>query len=198
MVENIKTIGQIYDEVAQSFYEMREAFTTEKKYIDMFVEKVVNGGLVLDLGCGCGTPIDVYLVNKGFDVVGLDDSEAMLVLAAHHIPEMRVLWADMRDAQFEPEFDGIIEWWSLFHLPIEEQKKVIQNSHGWLVKGGVFQFTTGSYAYEESSNVMLGVELPYYSASREEYELLLEEIGYNKVFCESDQEGHLVWMVEKV
>lgn len=193
----INTIGQKYDQIAQSFRQIRKQFQTEKKYLDIFMGYLPKNGLILDLGCGCGTPIDSYLVKNGFDVVGMDDSEAMLVLAANDVPEMRVLWADMKEAYFEPEFDGIIEWFSLFHLEVCEQKKLLQNSIHWLEKGGVLQFTTGSYAYEDKENDMFGIELPFFSATKEEYAQWIEEVGYKIILCENDQEDHLVWIAQK-
>ena len=40
----------------------------------------VDGGLLLDLGCGTGT-LSFLLENKGFDVIGVDASEDMLIVA---------------------------------------------------------------------------------------------------------------------
>lgn len=40
----------------------------------------VDGGLLLDLGCGTGT-LSFLLENKGFDVIGVDASEDMLMVA---------------------------------------------------------------------------------------------------------------------
>ena len=40
----------------------------------------VDGGLLLDLGCGTGT-LSFLLENKGYDVIGVDASEDMLIVA---------------------------------------------------------------------------------------------------------------------
>ncbi len=43
-------------------------------------ENRVDGGLLLDLGCGTGT-LSFMLENQGFDVIGVDASEDMLIVA---------------------------------------------------------------------------------------------------------------------
>ena len=43
-------------------------------------ENSVDGGLLLDLGCGTGT-LSFLLEQKGFDVIGIDASEDMLAVA---------------------------------------------------------------------------------------------------------------------
>ena len=40
----------------------------------------IDGGLLLDLGCGTGT-LSFLLENNGFDVIGVDASEDMLMVA---------------------------------------------------------------------------------------------------------------------
>lgn len=43
-------------------------------------EYQVNDGLVLDLGCGTGSPTEI-LAKKGYDMIGIDNSEDMLQMA---------------------------------------------------------------------------------------------------------------------
>jgi len=51
-------------------------------------EKKIKSGLVVDLGCGSGVLAD-RLTRQGFDVLGVDISEAMLKLARKHAPKAR-------------------------------------------------------------------------------------------------------------
>ena len=46
-----------------------------------------RGSLVLDVGCGNGIPITRALLREGHQVVGLDNSSAMLTHFKHNCPE---------------------------------------------------------------------------------------------------------------
>ena len=50
------------------------------KICSLLSQNEINGGLLLDLGCGTGT-LSFLLEKKGFDVIGVDASEDMLMVA---------------------------------------------------------------------------------------------------------------------
>lgn len=50
------------------------------KICSLLRENGVNGGLLLDLGCGTGT-LSFLLEKKGYDIIGVDASEDMLMVA---------------------------------------------------------------------------------------------------------------------
>lgn len=50
------------------------------KICSLLTRNGINGGLLLDLGCGTGT-LSFLLENKGYDVIGVDPSEDMLAIA---------------------------------------------------------------------------------------------------------------------
>lgn len=50
------------------------------KICSLLTRNGINGGLLLDLGCGTGT-LSFLLENKGYDVIGVDPSEDMLAVA---------------------------------------------------------------------------------------------------------------------
>lgn len=51
-----------------------------EKICSLLHENRVDGGLLLDLGCGTGT-LSFLLEKKGFDIIGVDPSEDMLAVA---------------------------------------------------------------------------------------------------------------------
>src|SRR5260370_360024 len=63
----------------------RQAATTVLKPVR---EKKIKSGLVVDLGCGSGVLAE-RLTREGFDVLGVDISEAMLRLARKRAPKAR-------------------------------------------------------------------------------------------------------------
>ena len=153
---------------------------------------------VLDVGCGSGYPIASYLIDHGLQVTGVDASEELLKIAKSKCPGMHCIYGDVRSVSLKDKYDGIIEWWCLFHLPKSDHGKMISRFADWLKPGGILEFTSGDKEYEGKSSDMLNQELNFYSIAPEQYETHLSENGFKILLRESDQEGHLVWIVEKV
>lgn len=79
-----KIIKNAYDIAAKAyadmcFYELYDK-PLDKKLYDLFFERVINKGLVLEIGCGPGE-IANYLKMKGIDIIGLDISDKMIEIA---------------------------------------------------------------------------------------------------------------------
>lgn len=189
--------GKKYDLIASGFAEMRDSFSTEQKYVDLFIQYLPPKAHVLDIGCGSGYPIASYLFDHDFQVTGLDASEELLKIAKSKYPAIKFLHGDMRTITLNEKFDGIIEWWSLFHVPKKDHANMIGRFASWLKPGGILEFTTGDSEYEESSSSMLNQELHFYSLDPSYYERFLKENGFKLILRESDQETHLVWIAKK-
>ena len=188
--------GKCHDLIADEFAEMRDAFHTEEQYINRFLQRLPGSASILDLGCGSGYPIASCMISKGHLVTGIDSSRNLLAIAKRNCPSMRCIFGDMRTIPLAETFDGIIEWWALFHLPKATHKNMIKRFASWLKPGGILQFTTGDNSYAGKHNDMLNQELWFYSLAPLEYEKYLEKNGFNIIFCERDQPQHLVWMAE--
>ena len=64
---------------------------------------------VVDLGCGLATDI-AYLLERGFTVVGVDQSEAALRQARALYPKLELVGGDVRALPFEPaSFDYLLD-----------------------------------------------------------------------------------------
>ena len=46
--------GKNYDLIASGFSEMRNSFSTEQKYVDLFMKYLSPEAHILDVGCGSG------------------------------------------------------------------------------------------------------------------------------------------------
>lgn len=103
-------IGKRYDE---SFVE-RDAQVAEGNWL---IEQLSTPARVLDLGCGSGLPTCKQLLDAGVDVVGVDESAAMLELAGEHAPGGQYLHRDLRDIADLGEFDAAVAFFSLIMLP---------------------------------------------------------------------------------
>ncbi|KAH8635825.1 hypothetical protein IG631_07659 [Alternaria alternata] len=103
---------------------------------------------VLELGCGAGVPATEFLLESkeaDFTVTGNDISTSQLNLArsnlASHVEEGRLTLqeGDMLALSFpDATFDAITGFYSIIHLPREEQKKLMGMLVKWLKPGGYF------------------------------------------------------------
>jgi SAM-dependent methyltransferase len=113
--------------------------------LDPFLDRVagsVGRGRALDLGCGTGV-ITVSLVDRGFDVVGVDHSSDMLAIAERKLACSRgagkceLMTADVRELSFAAdEFDCVTCQGLLHHL--EDIRPCISEFVRVLKPGGFF------------------------------------------------------------
>lgn len=73
-----------YDAVADRYEELCGEIYYEKE-LQVFVDMLPQGAKVLDAGCGVGA-VCLPLLQKGFEVVGLDSSPNMLKIAKRKCP----------------------------------------------------------------------------------------------------------------
>ena len=113
-----------------------------KRELDFIEESMglAKGAAMLDLGCGPGVHA-VQLAKRGYEVIGIDLSLAMLARAsdeaAEHQQRINFVQGDMRELTFEDAFDGVLCWGTTFGY-FDEQKnaEVAQKIHRSLRKHG--------------------------------------------------------------
>ncbi len=107
-----------------------------------------DGTPVLDLGCGAGVPLTRRLAER-FDVTGVDISARQLELARQHVPNATFIKADLADIAFPPtSFGAVVAFYSIIHVPREEQSPLVGRIHDWLWPGGGFLATWATGAWE--------------------------------------------------
>ncbi|WP_065235630.1 class I SAM-dependent methyltransferase [Legionella waltersii] len=189
--------GTCYDRIAADFAKMRDSFYKEQKYLDLLISYLQPNAHILDVGCGSGNPIASYLIKKGFRVTGVDGSKELLTIAALNCPTMHTVCGDGRTVVLNEQYDALLEWWCLFHVPKQDHEKMIARFAKWLKKDGLLEFTSGDAEYEARNSDMLNQELYFASLSVGAYEKALKENGFELLLREYDQEHHLVWMARK-
>jgi len=100
------------------------------------------GGMILDLGCGNGRHA-VELSSRGYQVVGLDLSLAMLARAAERAQKadqkINFIHGDMREMTFDSTFDGVYCVGTSFgYFDDEANASVVAGVHKALKTQGVF------------------------------------------------------------
>jgi trans-aconitate methyltransferase len=77
---------------------------------------------VLDIGCGSGQPIAVYLASSGHPVTGIYSSPELTALFHDNLATTAAEVADMRSLSLGTRFGGLILWDGFFHLAPDEQR----------------------------------------------------------------------------
>jgi SAM-dependent methyltransferase len=125
-------------------------YAAEAQHVDEVLQKCLPGAQsVMELGCGTGAHA-VHLIRNGYDVHGVDVSEAMLARAEKNKSNLdpslsrRLSFSigDIRNVRLESTFDAVI---ALFHvigyLPKNENiQAVLSTVRFHLKKGGIFFF----------------------------------------------------------
>lgn len=133
-------IKQSYDNIAETWNKEREWYI-EQPSIDEVIILLKPGATILDVGCGSGKPVAAYLVEKGFDVHGLDISPKLIQYAKSVIPEKKLFLADICEFTTDIRFDAIICWFALFHIHAEDHPDVLKKLHSFLKPRGILLIT---------------------------------------------------------
>lgn len=181
---------EVYQRQAEAYAASRNTSLFERPWLDRVLADVPKGGAVLDLGCGAGAPIGVFLSDAGYDVTGVDYAPAMLALYTQRLPQARVIEADMRSLSLVRQFDAIIGWGSFFHLTQEAQRAALPTIAGHLAPGGRLLLTVGPGAGEVWGTVA-GERVFHASLSPEDYAEILTTAGAPvEAFVPEDPEAH--------
>ncbi len=104
-----------------------------------------DGATVLDLGCGNGVPISEALIERRFNVYGVDASAKMVAAFRARFPTVPVECAAVEDSDFfRRAFDGVVAWGLFFLLDVEVQHRLIAKVAAVLPSGGRLLFTSPS------------------------------------------------------
>jgi SAM-dependent methyltransferase len=112
--------------------------------LDIFSRCGIRDGLIIDLGCGSGLWAE-QLIKRGYDVLGIDISEAMIRLARRRAPEAEFRVASLFQADLPPcravtSLGECISY--LFDTTNTDNKlkQLFRRVHHALAPGGVFIF----------------------------------------------------------
>lgn len=112
----------------------------------------IEDGLVLDLGCGTGT-MTRLLREKGYDMIGVDNSAEMLEIAREH-PDDGILYLhqDMREFELYGTVRAIVSVCDSMNYLTEDGdlEQVFRLANNYLDPGGLFIFDMNTeYKYRE-------------------------------------------------
>jgi ubiquinone/menaquinone biosynthesis C-methylase UbiE len=139
-----------YDQIAERYATLaaQERSDERARYVDLVIQRLPAGAVVLELGCGAGGTTTQALAER-FSVTGVDLSSRSVELARKHVPNATFLHADMAALELAPEgLDAVVAFFSIIHVPREEQPGLLVKVARWLRPGGLFVATMGAGSIE--------------------------------------------------
>ncbi|WP_461214837.1 class I SAM-dependent methyltransferase [Lacticaseibacillus sp. GG6-2] len=145
-------------------------------------------GRVLDIGCGTGE-LSQELVDAGFDVVGVDQSEAMVDVAAARYPAVDFVVADILNYGGKPAQYDVLFSNACFHW-IRAQDRLANVMHRLLRPNGVLVAEFGAEGNIKQIQAAFAAALakrgvsyssPFYFPSEDQYRDLLTRHGFSDV-----------------
>jgi SAM-dependent methyltransferase len=152
----------------------------DKPWHDRFIAELPRAANILDLGCGSGSPVARYMVERGFRVTGVDSSQTMISLCRQRLPDQEWLVEDMRSLRLSRRFDGVLAWDSFFHLRPDDQRRMFDVFARHAACSAVLMFNSGP-AHGEAVGTYRGDPLYHASLAADEYRDLLSGIGFEVI-----------------
>jgi len=186
-----ETVAHAYDYIADWYLGWVETQRSPRElYANKILENSPPSPRILELGCGPGVPITRMLLDRGAQVVANDISSKQLSMAKERCPQADFVPGDMATLSFDPEtFDGVICFYTMFHLPRAEQKKMLSNIYSWLKTGGLFVCNLATVDEEEIHGEMMGYGMFWSSYGLDDNEAIVKEVGFEIVEMEVREAG---------
>jgi len=125
-----------YDECAPSYTKELFDDRTDDQDLEAFSRLLPPGGNILDAGCGPGQ-FSRFLIERGFECIGIDLSREMIKIARERIPEGRFEIMDIRKLDFKnATFDGVLAWGVFLHIRKSDSRSAILELKRVLKPGG--------------------------------------------------------------
>jgi SAM-dependent methyltransferase len=205
-VDPKQVVQRGYDRIAERYLAWAEKDTSglRQRYADELLRELPQGAAVLELGCGAGVPVTRAL-SRRFEVTGVDLSARQIALAREHVPQTRLIQADIADLDLPPgSYDGVAAFYVLFHVPREQQPKLLRNIASWLRPGGLLVGTMGTQASRgDVDDDWLGAPMYWSSYDSETNVRLVRKAGLEVLqACEETVEEHgeqvtFLWVVAR-
>ncbi len=170
-------VRRSYDACAEAYDGARR--TEPGNEISELIDRLDDGSSVLDIGCGGGVPIAKSLAVR-YRVTGVDVSQEMISRAQENVLTGEFICGDVMAVRFEPSsFDAVVAFYSIFHLPREEQPDLFRRIHRWLKPGG-YLLCTLSHQNEEgyTEDDFFGETMYWSNYGLIEYLDILGEAGF--------------------
>lgn len=135
--------GKAYDQITHKWESDEFDLSNGIEPHERAIAFVKDRGRALDVGCGCTSRFIDLLLSRGFTPEGVDISKAMIDLAGNRHPGIRFHHADICQWELPGTYDFITAWDSIWHVPLDQQEKVLRKLIHGLNTGGILIFSCG-------------------------------------------------------
>lgn len=143
------------------------------------LERLPPQARVLDLGCGTGVPTARQLAEAEVDVVGIDESERMLELAAKHVPQGRFVLGDMRKLDgVAGQFDAVVTFFALLMLSRAEVEEALRAVRERLRGPGLLALSMVYGDFDSLPLNFMGVTMPTTAYPTDELCAVVRSAGF--------------------
>lgn len=198
--EGSNLVKQGYNKIAEKYSATRDQFSNIK-YLEKLVGLLKPGATVLDIGCGAGVPVDKFLAEKGFKVLGLDFSEKQIEPARNNVPQATFEVEDMMQLQNgEYEVDAVVSFYAIFHTPREGHMELFKKINSFLPRRGYILITMGFSDWEGTEEDFHGTKMWWSHFGADKNIEIVKNAGFRIIFNEIDNSGderHLIILARK-
>ena len=138
-----ESVKKDYDLIAEQYAKDFGTYIEDLDIYAKFEDYLPQNAVILDLGTGTGRTYS-YFHEKGYNYIGLDFSSKMKEYAYKIHGEFPYILDDIVNIKnhFEGNsVDAVFAVYSLFHLPDEDLKKVLNDIYDILKDNGIFIFS---------------------------------------------------------
>lgn len=212
--EKRDSVKRDYDIIADEYSAEFRRLYEDIEVVEEFISKLKPDSNILDLGGGTGKLTDLF-IRKGHRAICYDFSKEMMKKAREYYPNIPYILDDMLNMEIHFEkntFDGIIAFYSLFHIPREDLNNVFISINNLLKEDGVFcfvvqlgdgeQFIDEPYLKEKGKGILyfnfftknLIEQILINNNFEKLYELEKSEVGANEL---GDENNSKVFVIAK-
>ena len=177
-------VARGYDRIGEAYGKHATRSRTEQRnrYEAVLLDRLPAGARVLDLGCGSGIPTTRRLARR-FRVTGVDVSTRQVARARDNVPGAAFICADFGSLGFAPgSFDGVSAFYSIVHLPRDEQGALLSSVVTWLRPGGLLVAAMGTGDHEvDFDQSWLGAPMFWSTFDSATNRRLVEEAGLRTI-----------------
>lgn len=169
-----------YDELEDAYVDTRSLSGPEQDLLDGYCRALPADALILDVGCGPGTPVLDFITDR-ITAVGIDLSRTQLQLASENAPGAGLAQGEMSRLPIATNaVDAVVAFHSIIHVPLSDHQQVIDEFARVLRPGGQLLMTEGPGEWTGSNPDWLdaGVEMQWEIAGAEATRAQLDAAGF--------------------
>ncbi|KAJ9639185.1 uncharacterized protein PV06_09922 [Exophiala oligosperma] len=198
-----------YNQIAQTYLQWTSDIDKDSlrvKFLEKLLSYIKNPstGNVLELGCGAGIPSTKILAERCQEVFAVDISDAQIDMAKANVVKdnVKFIREDMTELKFgDGSLSAVAAFYSILHLPREEQVKMFKQIWNWLEPGGFLLCNLGVEDNPGKTEDWLGTRMYWSGFDEKTNTANIKDAGFTIVESEilsDNEDGRLVpfqWVI---